>query len=189
MSNPATVTSSGIAQTNRGRSPSIWIIISYLGPQRKPRLPGRAGDHMAKKKAPTHRPFESRTERGKFIKVCEDMMDSLAWQELNRSQRYLYIEFKRKYTARTVNGVVAEDNSRNISIPASEARKLYGNLETFRGDIDALIERGFIDLVHSGWNTRTANIYGFSERWKGYGQPGYAVPKSSRRPKSESAPV
>jgi len=124
---------------------------------------------MAKRVAPKHREFESRTERGKFIKICEDMMDSPAWKALNRSQRYLYIELKRKYTARTVNGVVAEDNSRNISLPKAEALTLYSNLQTFRGDIDCLIAVGLIDLVQSGWNTRSVNIYGFSERWKRYG--------------------
>lgn len=137
---------------------------------------------MASKKKPTHRPFESKTEHGLFTKICDDMIDSPAWQALNRSQRYLYIELKKKYKAKYSDGMLVHDNADNISMPAAEAKKLYSNLCTFRADIDQLIECGFINLVESGWTTRTVNIYGFSDRWKKYGQPNYEVPHQFKRP-------
>ena len=138
---------------------------------------------MARKKRPArHRPFESATSSGRFIKICHDMMQSPAWKALSRSARYLYIEFKAKYTAKYSSDQLISENARDLSFPASEAGMLYGDLRTFRADVDALINCGFIDLVESGQTTRTANIYGLSERWKQFGQPGYEVPHTVKRP-------
>ena len=144
---------------------------------------------MASKKKATHRPFESKTSQGSFTKLCDDMMDSPAWQELNRSQRCLYLELKKKYKAKYSSGLFISDNASNISIPATEAKKLYSNLRIFRNDIDKLIECGFINLIESGWTTRTVNIYGFSDRWKIYGQASYEVPVQVKRPRRTHAQV
>lgn len=137
---------------------------------------------MARKEKPKHQPFESKTDKGKFTKICNDMMDSPAWKALTRSQRYLYLELKRKYTAKYADGRLLSDNADNISMPAAEAKELYSDLRTFRADIDSLIEYGFINLIESGWTTRTANIYGFSDRWKRYGQVDYEMPSQFKRP-------
>ena len=137
----------------------------------------------SKRQASPHRPFESRTDKGKFLKICHDMMDSCAWKALSRSAKCLYIEMKARYTAKYSNGQFIADNSLDVSFPASKAKELYSDLRTFRADIDALIDCGFIDLVSSGWNTRTANIYGFSERWKKFGQPHFETPINVKRPK------
>ena len=129
-----------------------------------------------------HRPFESKTRHGSWTKICDDMMDSKAWQSLSRSQRCLYLELKRKFTAKVVNGKIISDNAKDISMPTSEATKLYSNLRLFRTDIDALINCGFIDCIRGGYTTRTANIYGFSDRWIKYGQPDYEVSYKVARP-------
>ena len=143
---------------------------------------------MASKRGPNpHRPFESKTKTGKFTKICDDMCNTPAWNALNRSQRYLYFEFKKRYVPKYINKVLVSDNANNISIPASEAKKLYSDLRTFRADVDRLIECGFINLIEGGWTTRTANIYGFSDRWQKYGQPDYEVPAQVKRPKRMKA--
>ncbi len=69
----------------------------------------------------------------------------------------------------------------NISIPKSEALKFYGDLRTFRNDIDALIAYGFIRQVVAGYNTRTVNIYGFSSKWKLYGTEEFSIPEKDKR--------
>lgn len=69
----------------------------------------------------------------------------------------------------------------NISIPKKEALRFYGDLRTFRDDIDALIAYGFIRQVASGYNTRTANIYGFSSNWKSYGTAEFCIPEKDKR--------
>lgn len=136
---------------------------------------------MAKIRKYSHRAFESKTESGKFTKVCNDMMESTAWEALELRQRGLYLHLKSKYTQKVSNGKIISSNVENISIPKSEAKGLYGNLTTFRKDMDKLIECGFIKMVQCGWNTRTVNIYGFSDRWKEYGMSGYKVPENEKR--------
>ena len=123
---------------------------------------------MAKKSKPMHRTFESKTEHGKFTKVCADMMQSSAWESLLLRQQGLYLRLKSKYTQKVSNGFIVSENADNISLPKSEAEKIYGDLRTFRKDIRALMECGLIKIVQHGQNTRTANIYGFSDAWKHY---------------------
>lgn len=81
----------------------------------------------------------------------------------------------------TVNKKTLKNNKDDISIPTSEAKKLYGDLRTFRKDIDKLIEFGFIKQVISGVPTMSINIYGFSEKWKDYGTNIFFIPQSDKR--------
>jgi len=118
------------------------------------------------KKKYKHRPFESKTDQGKYTKICNDMMTSPAWEALNLRQQGLYLRLKSKYTQKISNGVMCWDNSEDISLPKSEWEAIYGDGRTFRADRDKLIECGFIHLVHSGKYSKEANIYGFSDEWK-----------------------
>ena len=106
------------------------------------------------------------------------MTKSKAWLDLSLRQRQLYFEFKSKFR---VNLKTLETNQDNISIPKSEAIKMYGDLRTFRKDIDALIEHGFIYQKESGFNTRTVNIYAFSEKWKDYGTDKFNITTNEKR--------
>ncbi len=130
-------------------------------------------------RTPSHQPFESRRNSGKFAKVCDDMMLSPAWACLNMSQRGLYLHLKGKFTKYS-DGT---DNRNDISIPKSEAQALYSELRTFRKDMDALIAVGLIRCIACGYTTRKPSIYGFSDRWQAYGTPGFEVPPEDRRPK------
>ena len=62
-----------------------------------------------------------------------------------------------------------------------QAKKLYGNLDTFRKDIDTLIDYGFIKQIVSGVPTMSVSIYGFSHRWKDYGTDNFFIPNEDRR--------
>lgn len=128
-------------------------------------------------KSPTHLAFESNRESGKFTKVCNDMMNSVAWKQLNLRQQGLYLILKSKFTIYRDK----TNNADNISLPKAEAQTIYGDLRTFRNDIDTLIELGFIKLVQSGWNTRTVNIYGFSSKWKLYGTSDFKISLTDKR--------
>jgi hypothetical protein len=119
-----------------------------------------------RKKRYKHQPFESRTEQGKFTKICNDMMESPAWESLNLRQRALYLELKSKFNVNKSSGMVISENSQNISMPKSEWSLLYGDYRTFKADMDWLIELGFVKLVQSGKTTRTCNIYGLIGDWK-----------------------
>lgn len=122
---------------------------------------------MGKRKSkPTHQPFESKHSHGRFAKICHDMVDSSAWENLNLRQQGLYLAFKMRYYQKIENGEVIKSNQNMIKFTKSEALKIYGDYRTFRTDLHALIDNGFIHLVESGRPTRTPNLYGFSERWK-----------------------
>lgn len=131
-----------------------------------------------KLKPPTNYEFESANQRYDFTKICRDMQRSKAWNELNLRQQGLYLHLKAKFT---VNTKTLENNANNISIPTSEAKTLYGNLDTFRKDLDTLIDYGFIKQIVSGVPTMSASIYGFSYRWKDYGTDRFFIPNEDRR--------
>lgn len=128
---------------------------------------------MSKKKGngATHQPFEGRDPKGQFCKITLDMRKSEAWQSLCLRQRGLYEELKSKYRQTVERGQLLNSNINDISMPESEWRKLYGNYRTFKADMDALIERGFIRVVARGKYTRTPNIYGFTSAWQDYNKP------------------
>lgn len=131
-----------------------------------------------KKSGQSFYPFESKKDRGKFVRLADDMMDSPAWKDLKLAQRGLYTELKRKFIKRSNGSTTLTD----ISMPKSEAEGLYGDLRTFRKDMDVLIGHGFLKCMRSGFNTREVSIYGFSDRWKDFGTPGFAIPKDELRP-------
>ena len=131
-----------------------------------------------KLKPPTNYEFESANQRYDFTKICRDMQRSKAWNELKLRQQGLYLHLKAKFT---VNTKTLENNANNISIPTSEAKTLYGNLDTFRKDMDTLIEYGFIKQIASGVPTMSVSIYGFSYRWKDYGTDRFFIPNEDRR--------
>lgn len=122
---------------------------------------------MAKKKA-THQPFEGNSPSGPFTKITTEMMTSLAWKELSLRQRGLYLIFKSKYRQKMSSGRLIQSNKDDISLPRAEWLQYYGDYRTFKEDINMLLSLGFITLVQSGKATRTCNIYGFDDKWKGW---------------------
>lgn len=134
-------------------------------------------------KPPTNYDFESSNLRYEFTKICRDMQRSSAWKNLSLRQRGLYLHLKSKFT---VNTKTLETNKDNISIPTSEAKTLYGDLRTFRKDIDALIEYGFIRQIISGVPRMEVSIYGFFSMWQHYGTDKFYVPNNDRRYKRKT---
>jgi len=132
----------------------------------------------SKEKSLKNYAFESLRENGgAFTKICFDMQQSPAWKNLNLRQQGLYLHLKSKFTKYKNQ----DTNQNNISIPKSEALTIYGDLRTFRKDIDILIKNGFIKQIASGYNTRTANIYGFSALWKSYEKENFNIPEKDKR--------
>lgn len=112
-------------------------------------------------------PFEGREANGGFVAITQDMMESAAWNDLKLRQWGLYLYLKSKYTREIANEEFVSSNKGNISLPYSEwFKKLYGDGDTFRSDMKALYDHGFIVLVCSGQAKRTCNIYGFSDKWQ-----------------------
>lgn len=146
----------------------------------------QVGDFMAKAKRPkppVNYNFESTNQRYDFTKICRDMQRSEAWKQLKPRQIGLYFLLKSKFT---VNSKTLETNAENISFTTSEAKRYYGDLRTFRADIDILIDLGFIKQVMSGVPRMEASIYGFSDRWKEYGTDNFFIPDNDRRYKRKA---
>ena len=129
-------------------------------------------------KPPTNYDFESNNQKYDCTKICRDMQRSKAWNKLKLRQQGLYLHLKAKFT---VNIKTLENNKDNITIPTTEAKKLYGDLRTFRNDIDTLINYGFIRQIISGVPTLNASIFGFSDNWKYYDTDKFYIPKEDRR--------
>jgi hypothetical protein len=131
-----------------------------------------------KGKRPFNYSFESTNQRYDFTKICRDMQRSEAWKQLKPRQIGLYFLFKSKFTVKLKT---FETNVDNISFTTTEAKKYYGDLRTFRADVDILIEYGFIRQIISGVPTMSASIYGFSDRWKDYGTDKFNIPDRDKR--------
>ena len=101
------------------------------------------------------------------------MIDSPAFHKLNLRQQGLYLHFKRKYSQKVSDGVVTSSNIDNISFTYKEAKQIYGDMRTFRKDVEALIEYGFIRRISQGGKNFNdgsksqfdSTIYGFSDEW------------------------
>ena len=118
---------------------------------------------MAKKGVALHEFFEYwRDPRGRYTKIVNDMMTSPAWASLSTAQMGLYLLLKAKFRG---------NNRLDISFPRSEYCVIagYKSPKGLYRDMDALINKGFVDVVRSGKAGKDATIYGFADRWKEYG--------------------
>lgn len=134
-----------------------------------------------------------------FLRIYHDMLDSPAWKSLSLRQRGLYLAFKERYQEKRADGKIVSSNADAIHLSGQEATKpgpngeppLYKNKLTFYADLDALIEAGFIKVVTTGYYSRSATAYGFSERWKQYrpGKPPVIPLNEQRLKRREEAPA
>ena len=144
---------------------------------------------MAKSKAYSKNfPFESNyilNKNHKYTKICDDMMDSKAWQDLPMRARGLYLELKRKFVSKKGG---TETNQDDISIVYDEYyKKVYKSKNTLFNDVDFLIENGFIRVTRHGKTARICNLYGFTDTWKKYGTKEFWIhPNDKRLTKSNS---
>ena len=94
-----------------------------------------------------------------FYMLTKKMMDSKAWAKLDSYDKEIFIHIAIKYTGK---------NKKDLSLTYKEAKQLQSE-HRFKKSIDHLVKYGFIDIIKSGGVWRKCNIYGLSERWRGYG--------------------
>lgn len=131
---------------------------------------------MARKKQPKLKDFEtSHSGGGPFTLIANDMFTSLAWLELSKGQRLLYVYMKSQYFgAKSHPDNIQERFYFNQNLYQNGFR-LYSNKEQFRKDRDALIRHGFIKCVEDNAHTRKRSVYEFSEKWRYFGTSGFSV--------------
>ena len=91
----------------------------------------------------------------RFIQVGNTLIMSKEWQELSAGARLLYLSM-----AMEAAGL------QQFVFPLAVAKKHGFCAGSFRRYIPELIEHGFIELVKSGKETRTKNVYCFAFGWK-----------------------
>mgnify|MGYP004556317063 CR=1 FL=1 len=131
----------------------------------------------SKIKAVYNEPWESNKQtKQSFTKICDDMLDSMAWHDLDLAAQGLYLFLKRKYTKN--NG---KDNANDIHLTKKDLRILNKSNNTIMKYLDELIENGFIKVVQHGKLARLPNIYGFSAEWKKYNSEDFFIHPNNKR--------
>lgn len=97
--------------------------------------------------------------------IYYSMMTSEIFKSLTKQQQILYVYMKMRYYCSSHPGKINEQFYFNKHLWHDEYN-LYKNANSFYKDRDALVEKGFIDIVERGWNTRTKAIYRYSSRWQ-----------------------
>ena len=132
---------------------------------------------MARKKQYVKKSFES---TGKSSDVSANlylsMLISPAWLALTTRQRQLYLYMKLQYYAVADKHHPNGDKSQFcFNWGLARNYKLYTNQKSFRDDIAALIEKGFIKCIQSGYNTKEKSIYQYSDKWQIWGNSNYKI--------------
>ena len=125
--------------------------------------------------------FESTGEKGEtFTTVYGSMMKSAAFKDLTKNQRLLYIYLKmQRFGKRKPRNVYKDTEAFQddlmifFSMGDAERADLYtrNNEKSFRADMKALIEHGFIKLIMSGKNQKVKSIYKLVGDWQDW-KPG-----------------
>lgn len=122
------------------------------------------------------KPFES-TGKGSDVSanIYESMILSPAWKSLTPKQKELYLVCKLQYYSekKTPKPEGKPENEAYFTMNRHKFVKKYELYKDsyragFHRDMNALINKGFIDLIQSGKTNRTKNIYAFSSRWQDY---------------------
>lgn len=137
-----------------------------MGKRRKPYIP---------------RSFESTGEaRDTSANIYESMLKSVAYQDLTKNQRLLYVYMKAQYYGKRKPGRDFPDVERlqgddlfYFNLALAEEYGLYTrkNRGAFYDDIKAIESHGFIRTVSNGRNTKQKSVYEFSGDWKEWDVP------------------
>ena len=133
---------------------------------------------MGKKKKERYIPkaFESDGNKSDVsANLYMSMLTSVAWKELSKGAKVLYLYCKAQYYAEKTKPLPKcetlseKEKALCFTMNVSKWKTLYGiykdNGVQFKKDMDQLLKYGFVDLVECGKTTRTKSIYKFSDRW------------------------
>lgn len=126
---------------------------------------------LKRKNSYRFRPFESKTENGRHLRITLNMMESKAWQELSAYAIQAYLLLKIKYIG---------TNHDDLSLTYKEGMQ-YMTQRRFTDAIDELIEHGLIVIEKHRQNTRECNVYGLSDMWQNYGTKAFKVRTRPKR--------
>ena len=100
-----------------------------------------------------HSPLKNTSTDLKFIQVYHDLLLSEDFLSLKFSSKVIYF-YMYDYSL----------GERDFIFPYSIYSKITTK-ETFQKAINELTQKGFIEIIETGKNTRTPNKYRFSSKW------------------------
>ncbi len=123
---------------------------------------------MSKRKQYIPKTWESIDGNRLSANIYVSMMQSNAWMQLSKNARLLYIYMKAQYYGqKNLPERPSTDFVFNWAL-VNKTYKLYSNKGQFENDRNMLIQYGFIEIVENGKNTRTKNIYRYSDKWQSF---------------------
>ncbi len=123
-----------------------------------------------------------------IIVIEKELLKSDAFRDLPRAAYTVYMDFRMKCRITTVKGRSGRKKERiilnngELEYCYSEAEKNGITRPRFMKAIDALVERGLIDIAHSGSGGRKGDksLYGISERWRLFGTKDFIPAKRAK---------
>lgn len=100
-----------------------------------------------------HNPQNDKSKNPKFIRVYHDLLLNKNFLSLKKSSKLVYF-YMLDYSV----------GNREFEFPYSIYSKITAR-QTFQESIKELTEKGFIEVIEYGKNTRTPNKYQFSSKW------------------------
>lgn len=136
---------------------------------------------MSRKKQQPRKTWQRRAKSsGRFQCLYDDLLDSPAFHDLTARQKILLIYCRREAHGRAMaeNGNDERCFWMNKSLRCN-VHELYKTSDTraFEHDMASLISHGFVDLVRSGYETRTKSLYRLSGRWNHWGTKAFGTPE------------
>lgn len=111
--------------------------------------------------------------------ICQSMMLSRAWKDLSARQRELYVIAKSQYFGAYSRPrkdypeieMYKKNDKDYFYLNHALVAGVYGlypksNTRDLYGDINVLIEHGFIERVNDGRPNKMRSIYTYSDKWK-----------------------
>ena len=117
----------------------------------------------------------------------KDLLRSEAFRSLSKWSLLVYLDFLRRRQMHKVEKQGCSTyyiikNNGDIVYPYREAELKGINRRNFRNAIDELMEKGFLDIKHTGSGGRKGDVstYWIDDRWKDYGTDKFRPPKNPR---------
>ncbi len=134
------------------------------------------------KKQQPRKPWQRRANSSRHFQcLYDDLLDSPAFHDLTAREKVLLIFCRRESHGRAM--AEGEHDERLFYMNKSlrtTIHELYKPSDTrqFEHDMAALIAHGFVDLVKSGYETRTKSLYRLSDRWNHWGTRAFGTPEN-----------
>lgn len=134
---------------------------------------------MGKRKKFENPSWASMRSKEPFTRIFDSMRESRAWRALKSKARALWIECARQANSGTNLPCKDFPDVAEFRVPDAfymnrsliDPSGLFGSNGAFYACLRELEEKGFIQCLRNGRNTRTKSVYRMSDAWKRWEPP------------------